>query len=122
MLVTKPEHRKKTEELWGLPEGTLPAKPGYHTSDMFRALMRGDVKAMWIQTTNPWVSIPNLHRIDRKPGDGRFVVVSDIYPTPTTARARPFNSCPKTSPTSSCRASASRTSTATSRPPAAATW
>jgi nitrate reductase NapA len=51
---------------------------------MFRALERGDVNAMWVQTTNPWVSLPNLNRFARKPGDGRFIVVSDIYPTPTT--------------------------------------
>ncbi len=87
MVVMKPEHRTKAEELWGLEPGTINAKPGYHTVDMFRALTRGDVKAMWIQTTNPWVSLPNLGRFQRKPGDGRFIVVSDIYPTPTTAVA-----------------------------------
>jgi nitrate reductase NapA len=87
MVVTKPEHRAKAEKIWGLAPGTIPEKPGYHTLDMFRALARGDIKAMWIQTTNPWVSLPNLHRFERKPGDGRFIVVSDIYPTPTTAIA-----------------------------------
>ncbi len=87
MLVTVEEHRKKAEEIWGLDPGTIPPKPGYHAVDMFRALSRGDVKAMWVQTTNPWVSLPNLHRFERQPGDGRFVVVSDIYPTPTTAVA-----------------------------------
>ncbi|MEM7201011.1 MAG: molybdopterin-dependent oxidoreductase [Planctomycetota bacterium] len=87
MVVMKEEHRKKTEELWNLPAGTIPPKPGYHAVDMFRALTRGDVKAMWIQVTNPWVTIPNLHRLERKPGDGRFVVASDIYPTPTTDQA-----------------------------------
>ncbi len=84
MLVTKKEHRDKAEKIWGLEPGTIPAKPGHHAVDMFRALSRGDIKAMWIQTTNPWMTIPNLHRYERKPGDGRFVVVSDIYPTPTT--------------------------------------
>lgn len=84
MVVMKPDHRAKAEEIWKLPADTIPSKPGYHAVDMFRALSRGDVKAMWIQTTNPWVTMPNLHRYDRKPGDGRFIVVSDIYPTPTT--------------------------------------
>ena len=84
MVVMKPAHREKAEKIWKLEPGTIPAKPGYHAVDMFRALARGDVKAMWIQVTNPWVSIPNLNRFERKPGDGRFVVVSDIYPTPTT--------------------------------------
>ena len=55
--------------------------------DMFRAFARGDVKVLWTQTTNPWVSIPNLNRIERKPGDGRFLIVSEIYPTPTTEAA-----------------------------------
>jgi len=84
MVVMNPAHRKRAEEIWSLPEGTINPKPGYHTMDMFRAFQRGDVKAMWVQTTNPWVSLPNLERFERKPGDGRFLVVSDIYPTPTT--------------------------------------
>jgi nitrate reductase NapA len=87
MVVNNPEHRAKAEGIWGLPAGTIPARPGYHTMDMFRAFMRGDVKVMWTQTTNPWVSIPNLSRIQREPDDGRFLVVSDIYPTPTTEAA-----------------------------------
>lgn len=84
MVVTNEEHRAKAETIWGLEPGTINAKPGYHAVDMFRALARGDVKAMWIQTTNPWVSLPNLQRFHRTPGDGRFIVVSEIYPTPTT--------------------------------------
>lgn len=84
MVVTNPEHRAKAEKIWNLPEGTIPAKPGPHATDMFRALVRGDIRSLWIQTTNPWVSLPNLNRFERKPGDGRFIVVSEIYPTPTT--------------------------------------
>lgn len=87
MVVTNPEHRAKAEKIWGLESGTIPEQPGYHAVDMFRAFMRGDVKCLWVQVTNPWVSMPNLHRFERKPGDGRFLVVSDIYPTPTTAAA-----------------------------------
>ncbi|MCR9246135.1 MAG: molybdopterin-dependent oxidoreductase [bacterium] len=84
MVVMKEAHRKKTEKIWKLPEGTINPKPGHHAVDMFRAFTRGDTKAMWVQVTNPWVTIPNLHRIEREPGDGKFLVVSDIYPTPTT--------------------------------------
>lgn len=87
MVVTNPEHRRLAEKIWNLPEGTIPSKPGHHTVDMFRAFARGDIRTLWVQTTNPWVTIPNLHRIDRRPGDGRFLVVSDIYPTPTTDAA-----------------------------------
>lgn len=87
MVVTNPEHRAKAEKLWGLPPGTLPDKPGLHTVDLFRALSRGEIKTLWIQTTNPFVTLPNLHRFERKPNDGLFLVVSDIYPTVTTAMA-----------------------------------
>ncbi len=84
MVVMNAEHRATAEKIWGLEAGTINPKPGYHAVDMFRALSRGDIKAMWIQVTNPWVSMPNLNRFKRSPGDGRFIVVSDIYPTPTT--------------------------------------
>ncbi|MCL7983978.1 MAG: molybdopterin-dependent oxidoreductase [marine benthic group bacterium] len=84
MVVTNADHRAKAEEIWNVPPGTINPKPGLHTMDMFRAFMRGDVKVLWTQTTNPWVSIPNLNRIRREPGDGRFLIVSDIYPTPST--------------------------------------
>jgi len=87
LVVMNPEHRAKAEEIWGIEPGTIPAKPGYHTMDMFRAFMRGDVRVMWVQTTNPWVSVPNVSRIQREPNDGRFLIVSDIYPTPTTEAA-----------------------------------
>ncbi|MCI0652601.1 MAG: molybdopterin-dependent oxidoreductase [Planctomycetes bacterium] len=87
MVVTNPEHRAKAERIWGLPEGTILDKPGLHTIDMFRALMRGEIKAIWIQTTNPWVTIPNLQRLASMPRDDRFIVVSDVYPTPTTDAA-----------------------------------
>jgi len=87
LVVTNPEHRARAEEIWGLPTGTIPERPGLHTMDMFRAFVRGDIRVMWVQTTNPWVSVPNVGRIQREPNDGRFLIVSDIYPTPTTEAA-----------------------------------
>ena len=52
---------------------------------MFRALDRGDLKFMWIQVTNPMVTMPHLNRYrNGVKKDDRFIVVSDVYPTPTT--------------------------------------
>lgn len=87
MVVTNPGHRAKAEKIWGIEAGTIHPVPGYHTMDLFRALQRGDLKALWIQTTNPMVSLPSLARYQRNFDDGNFVVVSDIYPTPTTDMA-----------------------------------
>jgi nitrate reductase NapA len=77
--------RKKAAEIWQVPVERIPAKPTYHTVEMFRALDRGEIKFIWIQVTNPLVTMPKLKRYrDGAKKDGRFVVVSDVYPTPTT--------------------------------------
>ena len=73
------------EHVLHLFEAVQPSDPRpRHAIEQTRAWARGEVKALWVQTTNPWVSLPNLLRFDRKPGDGKFLVVSDIYPTETT--------------------------------------
>jgi nitrate reductase NapA len=85
MVVTNPEHRTLAAEIWGVPVEKIPARPGYHTVEMFRALDRGDIRTIWIQCTNPMVTMPHLNRYRAgatKPD--RFVVVSEVYPTPTT--------------------------------------
>ena len=85
MVVTNPEHRQRAAEIWGVPVEKIPAQPGYNTVEMFRALDRGDIRTMWIQCTNPMVTMPNLNRYrDAAKKQGRFIVVSDVYPTPTT--------------------------------------
>ncbi|MDR3672202.1 MAG: molybdopterin-dependent oxidoreductase [Holophaga sp.] len=88
MLVANPEHRAIAARIWKVPVARLNPKPGYHTVEMFRALDRGDVTCLWIQVTNPFVSLPNVGRFRRAARkEGRFIVVSDVYPTQTTALA-----------------------------------
>ncbi len=84
-VVMNPEHRKQAAEIWGVPVERINPKPGYNTVEMFRAFDRGDIKVLWTQTTNPMVSMPNLVRYrEGAQKEGRFMVVSDVYPTPTT--------------------------------------
>ena len=83
--VKKPEHRAFAEKIWNVPAGTIPAKPSMHTMAMFRKLKDGDLKSIWIQVTNPIVTLPDRDKFlkgiqKHKP----FIIVSDIYPTPTT--------------------------------------
>ncbi len=88
MVVANPEHRKITEEIWGLPPGTIPEKPGYHAVELFRAMDRGEIKFMWVQVSNPFQDFPNLTRYRKAATrDDCFVVVSDIYPTRSTELA-----------------------------------
>ena len=84
-VVTNPKDREHAAKIWGVSPDKIPSKPTHHTISMFRALDRGDLKFMWIQVTNPMVTLPNLNRYrEGLKKDGRFIVVSDIYPTPTT--------------------------------------
>lgn len=88
MVVTNKEHREKTARIWGIDPARIPAKPGFHAIEMFRALDRGDIKCLWIQCTNPFQSAPNLNRYRKAVRkDDRFIVVSDIYPTRSTELA-----------------------------------
>ena len=83
--VTSPEARQKAAEIWQIPEENIDPEPTHHTVSMFRALDRGDIRFMWIQVTNPMVTMPHLNRYrEGARKDGRFIVVSDVYPTPTT--------------------------------------
>ncbi|MGR3319012.1 MAG: molybdopterin-dependent oxidoreductase [Candidatus Anammoxibacter sp.] len=85
LVVMKPAHREKAAKIWNILPEKIPAKPGYNTMEMFRAMDRGDIKLMWIQCTNPYVTLPNLKRYtDSAKRDDSFIIVSDIYPTPTT--------------------------------------
>ncbi|MFY0625116.1 MAG: molybdopterin-dependent oxidoreductase [Reichenbachiella sp.] len=84
-VVMKEKDRKMAAEIWNVPVKNIQPKPTHHTVSMFRALDRGEIKFMWIQVTNPMVTMPKLNRY--RAGcekDGRFIVVSDVYPTPTT--------------------------------------
>eukprot|EP01031_Cornospumella_fuschlensis_P011318 gene11318-13836_t len=38
MTVTNPEHRKHAEEIWRIPHGIIPEKPGYHAVEQDRML------------------------------------------------------------------------------------
>lgn len=84
-VVTSEEARKLAADIWQVPVENIPSKPTYHTMEMFRALDRGDIRFMWIQVTNPMVTIPKLNRYRNATlKEDRFIVVSDVYPTPTT--------------------------------------
>lgn len=86
--VEDAEHRRQCEEFWGRRPGTISPKVGLSAVEMFRALEKGQLQAIWIAATNPAVSLPDLHHIRRALGRARLVVVSDAYhPTETSQLA-----------------------------------
>ncbi|GAB3530003.1 periplasmic nitrate reductase subunit alpha [Photobacterium alginatilyticum] len=89
MVVTNPKHRKITEDIWKLPEGTIPSKPGFHAVMQDRMLRDGVLNCYWLQCSNNMQAGPNINT-ERLPGfrnPENFIVVSDPYPTVTALAA-----------------------------------
>ena len=89
MVVTNKAHRDKAEQIWKLPEGTIPDKPGYHAVLQNRMLKDGKLNAYWVQVNNNMQAAANLMQ-EGLPGyrnPQNFIVVSDAYPTVTTLAA-----------------------------------
>ena len=89
MVVTNPEHRKHAEEIWRLPHGVLPEKPGFHAVQQDRMLHDGKLNFYWVQVNNNVQAAPNNSN-ETYPGyrnPDNFVVVSDAYPTVTALSA-----------------------------------
>ncbi|MCO5082536.1 MAG: periplasmic nitrate reductase subunit alpha [Rhizobiaceae bacterium] len=89
MVVTNPEHREHAEEIWRLPHGLLPDKPGFHAVQQDRMLHDGKLNFYWVQVNNNVQAAPNNSN-ETYPGyrnPDNFVVVSDAYPTVTALSA-----------------------------------
>ena len=89
MVVTNPEHRKHAEEIWKLPEGTIPDKVGYHAVEQNRMLKDGKLNAYWVQCNNNMQAAANINE-EAWPGyrnPENFIAVSDAYPTVTCEAA-----------------------------------
>ena len=83
MVVKKKKHRDYAEKIWKLPEGTIPAKPGYHAVEQSRKLKDGELNFYWVQCNNNMQAGPNISE-EGLPGyrnPKNFIVVSDPYPT-----------------------------------------
>lgn len=81
MVVANPAHRKISEKLWHLPEGTINPKVGAHFMKIMRDLEDGKIKFIWVQVNNPWQNSANAnHWIKAAREMDNFIVVSDPYP------------------------------------------
>lgn len=70
------DHRREVAQFWGVEN--ISPKPGLTATEMFDALEKGTLKAIWIMCTNPLVSLPNINQIEKAMAKAKFVVVQDI--------------------------------------------
>ena len=81
--LANPEHRREIAELWGV--GSIPERPGKTAVEMFDALGKGEIRAIWIACTNPAQSMPDLVKVRSALNSAEFVVVQDAFSGTETA-------------------------------------
>ncbi|MEZ5626284.1 MAG: molybdopterin-dependent oxidoreductase [Rhodocyclaceae bacterium] len=77
------EHRAEVAALWGVPD--VPAVPGKPAVELFAAIGRGEIKAVWIAATNPAQSLPDQAVVHAALAAAELVVVQDTYRHTETA-------------------------------------
>ncbi|MBX3272354.1 MAG: molybdopterin-dependent oxidoreductase [Sandaracinaceae bacterium] len=76
----------RVARFWGAP--SVAGAPGRTAVELFEAMERGEVKAIWIACTNPLASLPDAERARRALARCELVVVSELTAeTETAARA-----------------------------------
>jgi ferredoxin-nitrate reductase len=79
------EHVQELADLWNVDRMTIPHwAPPTHAMQIFRYAEQGSINFLWVSSTNPAVSLPDLNRIRQiLQNEGLFLVVQDIFLTET---------------------------------------
>ena len=81
--LADPQHRAEVARLWGVDD--VPATPGKTAIEMFEAVGRGEIRALWIACTNPAQSLPDQRAVRRALERCEFVVLQEAYAHTATA-------------------------------------
>ncbi|MDM8521874.1 nitrate reductase [Desulfococcaceae bacterium HSG8] len=84
-MVANSQHRKEVADFWKIPADNISQAPGRSIMDSIKGLHTGDIRALWVMTTNPAASIPNTRWVTEALGKAELLIVQDIFhPTETT--------------------------------------
>lgn len=75
--LANPEHRAEIAKLWDIED--VPAQPGKTAVEMFDAIKKGEIKAVWIACTNPAHSMPDLNNVLEAMQTAELVVLQDAF-------------------------------------------
>jgi assimilatory nitrate reductase catalytic subunit len=81
--LANPEHRAEVAKLWGVER--VPGTPGKTAIDMFEAVKKGEIKALWIACTNPAQSMPDQTLVREALAAAEFVVLQEAFADTETA-------------------------------------
>ena len=82
--VADDEVRARFEGVWG---ATIPPDPGWHLTQMFEAMDRGDLRAVWVIGENPADSEADVNHAREMLGRLDHLVVQDVFMTRTAEMA-----------------------------------
>jgi assimilatory nitrate reductase catalytic subunit len=74
--IENADHRTAVQNFWQSP--TISTHAGLKAVDLFQACAAGKIKALWIMSTNPAVSLPDADNVAKAIANVPFVAVSDI--------------------------------------------
>ena len=80
-----PQDRDRVRRFWNAPR--VAERPGMKAVDLFHAMRRGEIKFIWIMSTNPVVSMPEADAVKEALKYCELVVVSDCMADTDTAAA-----------------------------------
>lgn len=80
-----PDDLQRLARFWGTER--LAQTPGLTAVELFAAIGRGEVKAVWIMGTNPVVSLPDSHAVSQALAACPLVIVSDVAAQTDTGRS-----------------------------------
>ena len=83
--IDDPAHRDLARRFWQAP--AMAERAGFKAVDLFDAVAEGRVRAIWIMSTNPVVSMPEADRVRAALERCPLVIVSDCMRDTDTARA-----------------------------------
>ncbi|HUH86337.1 MAG TPA: molybdopterin-dependent oxidoreductase [Stellaceae bacterium] len=84
MEIDDPRHRDRVRRFWQAP--ALAERAGLKAVDLFGAIEDGGIRAVWIMSTNPVVSMPEADRVRRALERCPLVIVSDCIADTDTTR------------------------------------
>ncbi len=76
-------NREKMAKAWGIDVKDMDDKVGLTVTDMINEAHNGTIKGLYVMGENPMMSDPDLHHV-KEALSKVFLVVQDIFPTPTT--------------------------------------
>ncbi|MDF2235497.1 molybdopterin-dependent oxidoreductase [Albimonas sp. CAU 1670] len=82
--LEEPAHRAAVQGFWASP--AMAERPGLKAVDLFRACAEGRIKALWIMSTNPVVSMPDADAVRAAIRAVPFVAVSEVIASTDTGR------------------------------------